>query len=1042
MPSVVLPRDRLEAAAVQFVDLPVDQSAILIGAAGTGKTTALLTRLTALVQGGIISTDQAVVVMPHRAAASAVRDQLIIDIGVSSDGPLVRSIASIAFEIVAEAHGRPVTLLTGSEHDQLIRDLLEGEIEDNADGYWPAQIGRDVRAVGAFRAELREALLRLTEHGIDPDQASDHAFFEAHADRHPEWRALARFASQVRRVGAEAYPDQRDSASLVTEAATIVASGGVGGLAGRLRVVFVDDVHESTESTLSLLRALHARGVAICATGNPDVASSGFRLGRTDSVALFSQRVAPGAERYALSHSHRMGRSIAQAYRQLTSAIGTSGVVEQRVFVDDEAAPAGRVVSLTAPTARQEVERIADVIRSLRLGDDQIDYREMVVVTRSATAARQVEGMLARAGVVTVRNAARLLLAKEPGSRWLVQLAWLCYQSDPFGPDSSVENIPEHIRTVLESPLGGLDPLALRRLRRQLRSRALTEYPAGEFDPRFSGEALLRAAMRTPSEFDQLGTPEGQRAFEAARAVAELSRRVNDLSVEELIYELWLRSNTEDALIRASAGTGVMADEAHRALDAVVSLQAAARRFTERRPDESGEVFLAELRGADIADDALVPDRVDDAVLVTTPSALIGRNYRVVILAGLQRGRWPNLRPRHQLLGIDRLLAWRAGDTGPVDPSSMRDELRSDEYRLAALAVSRARDLVVLSAVQSDDDTPSPLLVLGQPVAGDSEAPELALRLPGARSYVARLRRRLVQSVQVGNPDEAAATALARLAGEGYHGAHPDDWYGLVERSTQDPVLGQDPRVSPSSVEKLESSPLRWFIDTYAPEPSDPSRSVGTLVHLALERVNEDNPSAAAMLATVQERWDAISFDAAWVKNGRYRSVERMVARVAEYLEAARADGREKVAAEARFELDIEGVSVTGSIDRIERTRDGSFFVIDLKTGKTAPKASEIPEHAQLLIYQLAIAEGAVPGLVGTVPAGAAIVSIGARLGGAELLRQQPLDAEMAERVRALILRSAALMRGPSYSAASPAEEDRLDRARRYRMHTIPAVSE
>ena len=47
-----------------------------------------------------------------------------------------------------------------------------------------------------------------------------------------------------------------------------------------------------------------------------------------------------------------------------------------------------------------------------------------------------------------------------------------------------------------------------------------------------------------------------------------------------------------------------------------------------------------------------------------------------------------------------------------------------------------------------------------------------------------------------------------------------------------------------------------------------------------------------------------------------------------------------------------------GGVRNLQRTPD-AMFVVDLKTGKSAPAKAEVQRHAQLGVYQVAVEEGA-----------------------------------------------------------------------------------
>lgn len=59
--------------------------------------------------------------------------------------------------------------------------------------------------------------------------------------------------------------------------------------------------------------------------------------------------------------------------------------------------------------------------------------------------------------------------------------------------------------------------------------------------------------------------------------------------------------------------------------------------------------------------------------------------------------------------------------------------------------------------------------------------------------------------------------------------------------------------------------------------------------------------------------------------------------------------------AEQKFTLDIGGVPFKGSIDRIERTPEGDYEVIDFKTGRVSETKNSIKDNFQMNVYALAI---------------------------------------------------------------------------------------
>ena len=105
--------------------------------------------------------------------------------------------------------------------------------------------------------------------------------------------------------------------------------------------------------------------------------------------------------------------------------------------------------------------------------------------------------------------------------------------------------------------------------------------------------------------------------------------------------------------------------------------------------------------------------QLEDAVELMTPASAAGREWPVVIVPGLQEGVWPNTRLRGELLGST--LFADAVEHGVeyalrLDPQSRLREIRYDELRSFSTAVSRAREVLICTAVSSEDEQPSSFL--------------------------------------------------------------------------------------------------------------------------------------------------------------------------------------------------------------------------------------------------------------------------------------------------------------------------------------------
>jgi RecB family exonuclease len=99
-----------------------------------------------------------------------------------------------------------------------------------------------------------------------------------------------------------------------------------------------------------------------------------------------------------------------------------------------------------------------------------------------------------------------------------------------------------------------------------------------------------------------------------------------------------------------------------------------------------------------------------------------------------------------------------------------------------------------------------------------------------------------------------------------------------------------------------------------------------------------------------------------------------MVRRLARWL----ADNRRAVVAtELDFVASLGRAVVGGQVDRLERDDEGRAVVIDFKTGSRSVPKGELPEHAQLAVYQLAVELGGFAEQGLSESGGAALVQLG-----------------------------------------------------------------
>ncbi len=1055
--SGIGPRDsgvELDPSQTAAIAIHDGVSVAVLGAPGTGKTTTLVELVADRVENRGYSPDEILVLSATRATATSLRDRLALRLGVPSNGPLARTANSVAFQIVKgvaaiDGAAAPV-LLTGAEQDQIISDLLLGQIQDGVGPSWPNPLSADVRRLRGFRTELRDLMMRAVENGVSPDRLRELA---AGAGR-PEWAAAAEFISGYDTVKASFRNRSFDSAELAREAAVLLREGAgsprglataIGSLA-TIKLIVVDDAQESPRATLTLLREFARRGVAVVAFGDPDVTTGSFRGAHPDTLGRLAVYLGTTpVPALVLSTVHRHGAEVRRLVAAVTERIGTAQAGAQRRAMSaaacaaprdaeprdaeprdaaprdaeprDAASEAPRIVTALASSPSDEIAVIARRLREAHVFDG-IAFNDMAVIVRSGRQIGPLEYGLAAFDVPTRVSRARVALRDEPIVRAFTGLLELAYGRRPLdGPLAEF---------LLVTPLAGADAVLLRRLKRALRQ---VEFDRGGSRP---GDALLVEAILDPDALGQLESRVARWAIKLSGLIRDATAlAATEASVEEVLWDLWQGSNLADGWYQQSLGTGLLAEEINRNLDIVVSLFSAAQRFVERTPEAPGTVFLEQLLDMEVPEDTLAVGAVGQAVSVTTPTATIGDEYRLVVVAGVQENVWPNLRIRGSLLGAgsleDVLAVAESGESAaglPTDIAAERTEVLHDELRMFAQAVSRSTGDLLITAVSDENAAPSPLFRLLPPVGSDS----ISRNPLSLRGLVGVLRRTMTAPTSGAGAFGDAAAALATLADERVPGAHPTDWYGLAEISTLEPLVDLDAvdhddpstlvRVSPSRMESFETCPLDWLVNLLGGSSGNTAAQIGTLIHKAMETATDVRVDA--LFADVTSRWGELSFESEWLSELARSDARTLVGRLASYLRDFESAHGALVQAESVFALPVGHALLSGSIDRVEYYPDGSIVIVDLKTGAKVYSAAEIATNPQLGAYQLAFAAGMVANVPEDATSGGArllIVSKGTKAKNYADPTQEPMSAQELDGFRQRVLDAATGMAGNTFEA-------------------------
>lgn len=1008
----------------------------VMGSPGTGKTTLLIEALAALVERD--GPDSVRVVTPNRQSATRLRDALSLRIGVSTRGPLARSISSFAYELVAADRGAsfPVRLISGGEQDSDMKSLLDGEITDGSGGYWPDSLGSDVRSLREFRTQLRDLLSRARDAGLVSPVGSGSSALEGLRQRGkshnvPEWVAAATFLEKYLTLSDRSRPGQIDPAALVDDATDIIQSGDTGDLTAR--VLLIDDAQDFTVAQWRLLAAWNKTRGPVIAFGDPDLATSGFR-GATPTLFTGTESVDElswGAT--AIVHTnHRLSGAIPHVLGEVARAIPGGGTGAHRSYpepVDPAVArelPGFSLFSATASSPAGEFDVIARFIQ--KQAKDGISPSDIAVIVRSGSIAEGLVDYLTAQSIPAFAETTGSPLRDHPAVWSLLTIIGVGTGYTEFTPDVA--------RQLLTGPFGRLSSLDYRRFRRGLRLEAIK---AGDYR---LADDLMMEALTVPGAFATSVSFAEKGVARLIKLLAEV--RANPTwQMDELLWLVWSKSGRSDVWATESHGTGPVAARAHESLDAVLTLFSVAATALENNPTEQVDVFLARMLDQAVPNDTLTPRGALGSVAVCTPAAAIGREFDTVIVAGVNEGVWPNLRVRSALVKSTLLPFAVEGST--LESLDQRPGILADEIRLFLVALSRARSTALVTAIASEDEAPSGLFRI---VAGERHKDEAAEPgEPAANSraqvfnpttvfgslaeLVGHARNVLLSKDSADADKQQAALALKELAARGVRGADPADWLGIdlgTPRALND---GDVVRISPSGLESFGDSPVDWFVKQVSGGSSGIDAAVGTLVHKAVELAPKG--TAAELNATISERWSELGFESKWQAARWEKLTALMVEGMVSYFAVTASDGFEPVANEGYINLPVTDPTdpslsaiVSGSIDRVEIKED-TARIVDIKTGK---KDAPADQHLQLATYQWALVSGAVTELPeGTDSAGAALLYPRIKPNEGPLFTfkfQQPLTDEQLTAFEAMLVDTARQMNSETFEG--PLDPERIGR--------------
>lgn len=1015
------PRPTPEQQAV--IEAPL-APALVVAGAGSGKTETMASRVVWLLANGHVEVSQVLGLTFTRKAAGELAERIgarlrdLEALGLLGEAPDPFDLPTVStYNAFANGVFRDSALRVGREGDaqvlgeasawQLARSLVVGSDDDRLAG-----LERSVDS-------LTEAVLRLShalaENVVDPrdvarfaDEFLDLAGlpsrkgtpYKAVTDAVGSVRALpplldlaVRFADEKVRRGWVEYSDQVALALEVCESAPDV----VADLRDRHRVVLLDEYQDtSVVQTRFLSRLFH--GTAVMAVGDPHQSIYGFRGASAANLGRFPDDFGATGTGYALSTSWRNAEVVLEAANAVVAELGPATGVPVGRLAPRPGAPRGVVDVAWEQTLPAEAARVADwFAEHLAVPDDDqapsaallFRSKKTIPAFVEALEARGVPhhvlgvgGLLQRPEVVDLVACLRVLHDPAAGGELLRLLT---------GPRWRVGLRDVAALRDLSSWLFSRDH-AQRQLDDAVAARFRASVAAGEHGSLVDALDFVATAPETHGRLAEL-SGEGLRRLRELGAQLQFLRGRVGLDLLDLVtlveQEMLLDVEVQAATGHGHGGpwlqafhdelAGYLATDDEASLGGFLSWLSAAERRDDKGPrsdpGEAGTVQLLTVHGSK----GLEWD------LVAVPRLVEGE------LPGTSRegGGW---------LGVGELpydfrgdaaelpvLAWRGvedqkefADGLEEFKEALRARHRSEERRLAYVAITRARDRLLLSGsfwsstvkprpasrfltdlveagvVSSEvvpehpDDDEDPLageareLVWPQdPFGGRREAVEQAAVLV-ERGRRARAARRPGDEDPV--PRRGTWSADLELL--------------LRERDearARSGVVGLPQRVPASRFKDYVTDPAAVAAALRRPLPERPYRAtrLGTLFHEWVEE--RYRPSGRTETLDAWEDETDVDDERRGGGRGRVDADDaRRLGELRATFERSEWAGLEPAEVEVEIHLPLAGRTVVCKLDAVFE-RDGRWQVVDWKTGRAPADEAELELRGlQLALYRQA----------------------------------------------------------------------------------------
>jgi len=886
---------------------------MIIAGAGTGKTTTLLHRIIYLLEHYGFAPENLLAITYTEKAAEELKDRIVTEVGAKADSLVVGTFHAFCYAVVKEFGFSPDAQPSLIDEGDAIYLLL-----DRFDELGPFESREfPLDPIKAVTGSMLPFINKMRDQLIDPNEITKPVLEndEQTGQLNDLLRIYGLFSDWKKSTGLVDYGDMIQQCWDLMQNPQILAT-----LRSRHKHLIIDEFQDNNFALNEILGRLAEKSGSITVVGDDDQVIYSFRGASAYNISDFKKRYSqyPQYAEIALAENYRSTQAILDV---ANAVIANNPDRQPKILTNPSGKSGNQPIVYYGSTITQNSNLPQIVNKYLNNG---YHHGDIAILCRTRNQAREA--------------AAQLQKFHQPVSIFLTE-----YFQLPI-----IKDILAWCEVVADG--AQIDSALFRILKTTIGTTATHTWYSSKSRRDYSSRYELLKTDLDSGKIDRY-----PQLVKIIKLIEELRHqtRVMKKTAGEMVWEI-------------CAVTGILRPYARRyeyidriALSNAGELINRSQEFSRRFfPNNSLKRFLSYIDTLAQANSipAVEPNvnRRQSAVTVMTVHRAKGLEFPVVIIPYNQSQRFPlNYRG-------NKLLDAPPTEWSPIPLASSgdpRDQHRREERRLFYVALTRARDQLVLLAPEKRTspfikEIPTKLIRRITMEADQNSQSDHNAHEDIRVEYEQRLNSAVsAGQFQIAGDLLKALDRIAQFSRNAKIDWGTTEWELDLRAKLSPEVVPKIPdrlTLSASAIETYSSCPFKYrlgYIDKVPETASKPQLTFGSIIHQVLEHFHKENYQTEQDLLDLLERfWRSEGFD----YESRETSFKDQGKEILHnYFQFIQANPPTVLATEYIFTFDLDSCSIRGMIDRIDAV-DGGINVIDYKTSKTPTNANK---SLQLAVY-------------------------------------------------------------------------------------------